>query len=301
MTRPKLTHCQRGHAFDEKNTHHYTDKKGRVRRVCRKCAKNRNPFRQRLYGLSAAEYAELLDEQNGVCALCGRDSGERALSVDHDHKSRAIRGLLCSPCNTGLGVFHDDPQVLRRAIEYLEAHRRGQSAVLVEQEVLTPTDREEIAAAFEMVLDAFISDVEALAAGHAFTETLMWTHLPDAFVDGYDLRFALQFLIAAARVRDRLLAGIPFPASCVAEELALHAVMRTATINVRDMGDDDRAERLDVLTPRLLPDLDFLLLFEREFSLSRQRARSLGATHMSFDEWFRPFDVSSPIDRSALN
>jgi len=41
------------------------------------------------------------------------------LHVDHDHITGALRGLLCSACNTGLGFFRDHPELLKRAIEYL--------------------------------------------------------------------------------------------------------------------------------------------------------------------------------------
>ena len=57
--------------------------------------------------------------QNSVCAICGRKS-ENLLTVDHDHTTGIIRGLLCKACNTGLGYFHDDPDSLRKAASYLE-------------------------------------------------------------------------------------------------------------------------------------------------------------------------------------
>jgi hypothetical protein len=54
----------------------------------------------------------------GVCQICGDD--ER-LGVDHCHASGRLRGLLCSRCNTGLGMFRDRPELLAEAIEYLKA------------------------------------------------------------------------------------------------------------------------------------------------------------------------------------
>lgn len=76
--------------------------------------------RQVLYGITPEEYQKLVDEQNGVCKICsGTDSG-RPLSVDHCHKTKRIRGLLCTRCNLGLGYFKDEPERLRRAAEYLE-------------------------------------------------------------------------------------------------------------------------------------------------------------------------------------
>jgi len=59
--------------------------------------------------------------QGGVCAICGGiNDNDDALSVDHDHETGRIRGLLCSKCNKGLGSFNDDPELLRKAIAYLE-------------------------------------------------------------------------------------------------------------------------------------------------------------------------------------
>jgi Recombination endonuclease VII len=48
-------------------------------------------------------YPELFEAQGGVCAICGKPPGERALHVDHDHETGQVRGLLCYSCNTKLG------------------------------------------------------------------------------------------------------------------------------------------------------------------------------------------------------
>jgi hypothetical protein len=94
--------------------------------------RQRNPEAVRIsklrkYGLSRAEYLALLARQNGLCALCGRPPvklhrGGTHLAVDHDHETGAVRGLLCTNCNTGLGCFRDDSDLLGRAIEYLRRH-----------------------------------------------------------------------------------------------------------------------------------------------------------------------------------
>ena len=72
------------------------------------------------YGITPGEYDALLEEQNGVCAICNERPVER-LCVDHDHPTDLIRGLLCRLCNLGLGHFKDDIGRLRAAIAYLEA------------------------------------------------------------------------------------------------------------------------------------------------------------------------------------
>ena len=56
------------------------------------------------------------------CAICKATKDYQALGVDHCHKTKKLRGLLCSGCNTGLGQFKDDPTLLRKAADYLERH-----------------------------------------------------------------------------------------------------------------------------------------------------------------------------------
>jgi hypothetical protein len=64
----------------------------------------------------------MLEQQNGVCAIChGNCTTWKALSVDHDHRTGKVRGLLCQTCNTGIGALDDSPDLLRRALEYLES------------------------------------------------------------------------------------------------------------------------------------------------------------------------------------
>lgn len=76
---------------------------------------------RKTFGLTRKDYFELLADQGGTCAICLRQSRTRRLSIDHDHKTGRVRGLLCNQCNKEmLGAARDDPAVLRRAIDYLE-------------------------------------------------------------------------------------------------------------------------------------------------------------------------------------
>jgi hypothetical protein len=72
------------------------------------------------YGISVEDYERLLTAQGGVCAICSKSPGRKILRVDHCHRSTRVRGLLCDNCNLALGLFKDDPALLRRAAEYLE-------------------------------------------------------------------------------------------------------------------------------------------------------------------------------------
>ena len=74
---------------------------------------------KRKYGMSLEEYAARLADQRGVCVICLKASQKR-LRVDHDHKTKKLRNLLCDPCNLGLGQFGDDSAALRRGGDYVD-------------------------------------------------------------------------------------------------------------------------------------------------------------------------------------
>ena len=72
------------------------------------------------FGLTAAEYERILAQQGNVCAICGEGASEtRRFAVDHCHKTKRIRGLLCDRCNCGLGNFKDRVELLEFAAQYL--------------------------------------------------------------------------------------------------------------------------------------------------------------------------------------
>jgi hypothetical protein len=84
----------------------------------------------RTFNLALTDYNKMLAEQNNVCAICGKDevvcfrksNKTMSLAVDHDHKTGKIRGLLCKKCNTAIGMFYDNIDLLTSAIKYLEKH-----------------------------------------------------------------------------------------------------------------------------------------------------------------------------------
>lgn len=73
---------------------------------------------QKTYGLEAGEYARLLAEQDGRCAICMKRAVRRRLAVDHDHTTGRVRGLLCYFCNKYLGIWEQDPIALNNLILY---------------------------------------------------------------------------------------------------------------------------------------------------------------------------------------
>lgn len=88
---------------------------------------------QKIYGLKPGEYGRIYLFQGQVCAICRRATGAtKALSVDHDHKSGLVRGLLCSTCNKLLGHLRDDVGAAQRIAGYLlapPARRLGITAI----------------------------------------------------------------------------------------------------------------------------------------------------------------------------
>lgn len=138
---PLKTHCKRGHLLSDDNVYAYVAQSGRQRgrtvRQCRKCTRGKNERRasqlrashlQRKFGITLAEYDEMLRSQNGKCAVCGTDEpgGMGSFHVDHCHKSGKIRKLLCMICNSALGYVNDDPVLLEKLAAYVREHSESQ-------------------------------------------------------------------------------------------------------------------------------------------------------------------------------
>lgn len=83
-----------------------------------KASKRRSNLRSR-YSLDLPELERMWQAQEGKCAICKEGFPLEDLVVDHHHESGAVRGLLCQPCNNGLGRFRDDPVRLLAAAKYL--------------------------------------------------------------------------------------------------------------------------------------------------------------------------------------
>jgi hypothetical protein len=87
----------------------------------------KNCILKKRFGINLEQYNQLLEAQNGVCAICEqeetrtqRNGNISALAVDHDHKTGKVRGLLCSGCNVSLGRFKDNQTLLQNALNYLQ-------------------------------------------------------------------------------------------------------------------------------------------------------------------------------------
>ena len=119
----------------EKNLEDFhLDKKNRLGRAsyCKDCAKEHSrgwyvkseKYRQSIrdgglkarFGIDSDFYYLMLEDQNGVCAIC-KEKSDKNLHVDH--VTGSVRGLLCKNCNHGLGNFRNNKEFLQNAIEYL--------------------------------------------------------------------------------------------------------------------------------------------------------------------------------------
>src|SRR5262245_2625847 len=142
--------CKRGHNLSE----------NRIRRIdgygtrCRQCMRDYgkayykansanykydptkykyDPTKSRLnklktkYGVSQAHYDAMLAKQDGVCAVCKRLQQRKnyRLSIDHDHTTGAVRGLLCSDCNLAIGFLGDSPERAEKLARYLQSHAQA--------------------------------------------------------------------------------------------------------------------------------------------------------------------------------
>jgi Recombination endonuclease VII len=84
----------------------------------------RNTKLLKKYGITTEQYEQILQDQDHKCGICGLHENESScrLAVDHCHERNKVRGLLCSNCNTGLGLFKDSVEFLNKALEYVYKH-----------------------------------------------------------------------------------------------------------------------------------------------------------------------------------
>jgi len=143
-SQPKRTHCFRGHDFATSPTRVYKDGS----RACLLCIRltqtkyykehkeeinalnkayneinklTQEDYRLKYeYGITREERDDLIKNQNELCKICGKQNkNNKKLNVDHKHGTKIIRGMLCSNCNRGLGMFFDCPSFLVKAAKYL--------------------------------------------------------------------------------------------------------------------------------------------------------------------------------------
>lgn len=85
--------------------------------------------RHYLYGVTDEQFQQMVKDQSNLCAACGLSERVKSkqgvtmpLSVDHNHATKEVRGLLCRRCNSVLGLAGDSKNVLTKLISYLEKY-----------------------------------------------------------------------------------------------------------------------------------------------------------------------------------
>lgn len=110
----------RAKAWQQANPERHNENQRRRRTRPEVKARERAGHLRRKFGITAEDYDRLLAEQDGRCAICRRKPNSRiSLHVDHEHRTKRVRGLLCFRCNNALGDFGDDAALLVTAIDYL--------------------------------------------------------------------------------------------------------------------------------------------------------------------------------------
>jgi hypothetical protein len=101
---------------------HKDDVNAYLREYSKKNKDKRRAYKLRInFNLTPFQFEVMKEKQNGLCAICHKD---KLLKVDHRHSTGKIRELLCGGCNTGLGLFCEDINILSSAIAYLEKHNK---------------------------------------------------------------------------------------------------------------------------------------------------------------------------------
>jgi hypothetical protein len=127
--------CKRGHERTPENMYESSRsckacllERGKVRRKALKgtlggvTAQRRKSLKRS--GWTLEQYEEAFSLQKGLCRLCGFPDPTGTLRADHSHVTRQPRSLLCNKCNTGLGIFQENPELLRKAADYLDGGKK---------------------------------------------------------------------------------------------------------------------------------------------------------------------------------
>ena len=109
---------RRGYQID-----YFASGPGKEKARNRYCPEKRAEYIVKGYGLTLDKYNQMVKVQGGGCAICGSKQAKTKRNgrfcIDHNHTTGEVRGLLCAPCNRGMGLLGDNPDTLKLAAEYL--------------------------------------------------------------------------------------------------------------------------------------------------------------------------------------
>lgn len=96
----------------------------RASKYARDKHQQRDKHLRKRFGITLLDYNSLLEQQHGVCAICGKTDKRKSLAVDHDHITGQVRGLLCGRCNPALGFILENSNYANQLIKYIERHKQ---------------------------------------------------------------------------------------------------------------------------------------------------------------------------------
>jgi hypothetical protein len=162
------------------------------------------------------------------------------------------------------------------------------------EELLPPNHWAALYDAATMLTDQFFDDVAGLLADGDFAQSAMAGYLPAKYLLRYNVLFAKQFLACLLTVAWKLRAPDYYPLACVAEELALHAIIECAEALLESEGlQADFTEFED----EAFEDADVEQLFDPALDgiENSELGQKLGMAHLRFEDWFRPFRGEDPV------
>ena len=113
--------CSAECQYETKKQRHLERRKVDAEYAAEHRTRGRRKRLMRNYGLTLEKFDELLTSQNGVCKICLKTcSTNPHLSVEHNHKTGKVRGLVCHKCNQIIRLFDEQPEVMQRIMEYLK-------------------------------------------------------------------------------------------------------------------------------------------------------------------------------------
>lgn len=120
---PEEFHATRGACRSCVRAYH---RRYRVENHARVRAREKRKWLRVGYGVTDSDVGDRIEAQGGGCAICrepltrwGRVGEPGSACVDHNHTTGTLRGVLCRRCNSGLGSFRDNPEIMAAAIKYL--------------------------------------------------------------------------------------------------------------------------------------------------------------------------------------
>lgn len=115
----KYYKAHREECIEKMKKYHIRHREVKKRYYRKHIEKYRMEHIQRTFGLTPEAYEELFAKQENKCAICGALRGTVKFAVDHDHKTNRVRGILCTRCNSMLGMARDNTVILESGIQYL--------------------------------------------------------------------------------------------------------------------------------------------------------------------------------------